>query len=195
VYPLDCTTSEGTLFWSLPKRPPHFVAFDPSNALHAAFITSLACLWAQVFGLDIPETAHDPETQLKIAESAAAVPIKPFVPNDEKAKEIASAVEKEANKTEEEDKKEEEEPEEAPTESAPALFEEFLKLSADLPQVNFEEFEKDDDKNFHIDFIHAAANLRVANYGLEEMDWITVKLKAGRIVPALVTTTAAISGL
>jgi hypothetical protein len=27
------------------------------------------------------------------------------------------------------------------------------------------------------------------------MDWITVKLKAGRIVPALVTTTAVVAGL
>lgn len=33
------------------------------------------------------------------------------------------------------------------------------------------------------------------NYGLDEMDWITVKLKAGRIVPALATTTAVVSGL
>lgn len=39
------------------------------------------------------------------------------------------------------------------------------------------------------------ANLRSQNYGLEPMDWITTKLKAGRIVPALVTTTCSIAAL
>lgn len=39
------------------------------------------------------------------------------------------------------------------------------------------------------------ANIRAANYSLTPMDWITVKIKAGRIVPALATTTAAIAGL
>jgi len=43
--------------------------------------------------------------------------------------------------------------------------------------------------------MHSCANVRALNYGLEEMDWITVKIKAGRIVPALATTTAAIAGL
>ena len=61
--------------------------------------------------------------------------------------------------------------------------------------LKVEEFEKDEDSNFHIDFIHSAGNARALNYGLKEMDWITVKLKAGRIVPALATTTAAVAGL
>lgn len=39
------------------------------------------------------------------------------------------------------------------------------------------------------------ANCRSNNYKLDPMDWITVKLKAGRIVPALATTTAAVAGL
>lgn len=39
------------------------------------------------------------------------------------------------------------------------------------------------------------ANCRSSNYKLDAMDWITVKLKAGRIVPALATTTASIAGL
>jgi len=32
------------------------------------------------------------------------------------------------------------------------------------------EFEKDDDSNFHIDFIHAASNLRARNYKIPEID-------------------------
>jgi hypothetical protein len=61
--------------------------------------------------------------------------------------------------------------------------------------MQVEEFEKDNDDNFHVDFIHALANVRASNYKLDEMDWITVKIKAGRIVPALATTTAAIAAL
>ena len=61
--------------------------------------------------------------------------------------------------------------------------------------MSVEEFEKDNDQNFHIDFIYACTNVRALNYSLKEMDWLTVKLKAGRIVPALATTTAAIAGL
>jgi len=61
--------------------------------------------------------------------------------------------------------------------------------------VKSEEFEKDDDKNFHIDFMSSMGNCRAMNYKLEEMDWLQVKLKAGRIVPALATTTACVAGL
>lgn len=39
------------------------------------------------------------------------------------------------------------------------------------------------------------ANLRAKNYRLDPMDWITTKLKAGRITPALSTTTSSIAAL
>jgi hypothetical protein len=63
------------------------------------------------------------------------------------------------------------------------------------PFLLSDEFEKDNDQNGHIDFMHAFGNLRAANYKLDEMDWLTVKIKAGRIVPALATTTAVVAGL
>ena len=70
-----------------------------------------------------------------------------------------------------------------------------IKPQPDKPVINPEQFEKDNDQNFHIDVIYAMGNCRAVNYKLDAMDWITVKLKAGRIVPALATTTAAVAGL
>lgn len=69
--------------------------------------------------------------------------------------------------------------------------EEVLQITNLTPQT----FEKDCDENFHVDFIYSMANLRASNYKLDPMDWITTKIKAGKIIPALATTTAAVAGL
>lgn len=56
------------------------------------------------------------------------------------------------------------------------------------------EFEKDDDLNWHIDFIHAASNLRARNYTIPESTHQKTKMIAGKIIPAIATTTAMITG-
>jgi ubiquitin-activating enzyme E1 len=57
------------------------------------------------------------------------------------------------------------------------------------------EFEKDDDTNGHVAFVTAASNLRAIAYGISPVDAMETRRVAGRIVPAMITTTALVSAL
>jgi len=62
-------------------------------------------------------------------------------------------------------------------------------------KLNPIEFEKDDDSNGHVAFITAASNLRAICYGISPVDGMETRRVAGRIVPAMITTTGFVSAL
>lgn len=191
TYPLDHKTKQGTLFWTLPKRPPTPLEFTKDDDLYCNFISAFACLWGSIWGVPIPKDSRKVERKKEMGGRGSEVKVEKWIANEKKAKDIAHSVEKE----EKEENKEEEAVEKE--DDYEGYGEELLKLSKEIDKKNIkaEEFEKDNDENFHIDFIFSLANCRARNYKLDAMDWVTVKIKAGRIIPALATTTAAIAGL
>eukprot|EP00826_Nyctotherus_ovalis_P041086 TRINITY_DN4102_c0_g1_i8.p1 TRINITY_DN4102_c0_g1~~TRINITY_DN4102_c0_g1_i8.p1 ORF type:complete len:443 (+),score=158.67 TRINITY_DN4102_c0_g1_i8:69-1397(+) len=203
VYPPDSKTKEGQLFWTLPKRPPHSTSFDAKSPLHADFIVAVASLFAHTWSVPVPEDVRTEEGKQKYAAMADKVQVAEYTPNKEKAAEISKEVEE--SKDVEEPKAAGEEAknegnvdvvdEEVVNKLLDDLEDKLAGVAADNLFVTPEEFEKDNDMNFHIDFIYAMANCRSACYGIDQISWISTKMKAGRIVPALATTTAVVAGL
>ena len=64
-----------------------------------------------------------------------------------------------------------------------------------LNSINAIKFEKDNDDNYHINFILSFSNLRAKNYYIEPSNFLNVKEVAGNIIPAIASTTAAVTGI
>ena len=63
------------------------------------------------------------------------------------------------------------------------------------PLLQVTEFEKDDESNGHVEFITAASNLRAMIYNIPPTSKMETRRIAGKIVPAMITTTAFVSAL
>lgn len=80
TFPLDHKTSEGTLFWSGPKRPPQPLMFDANDEVHVEFVVACANLYAANLGL-----AQNSD-RAAIAGMAGRVELAPFQPKEVKIK-------------------------------------------------------------------------------------------------------------
>ena len=58
-----------------------------------------------------------------------------------------------------------------------------------------ETFDKDNDNNYHVNFILSLSNLRAENYKINKSNYLKVKEISGNIIPAIASTTASITGI
>jgi ubiquitin-activating enzyme E1 len=72
TFPQDACTSNGTLFWSPPKRFPSVVVYNAEDPHHAQYMQAAAILFAELYGLEKPEWVKD---TFAVAKRAAEVQV------------------------------------------------------------------------------------------------------------------------
>eukprot|EP00615_Pteridomonas_danica_P013815 CAMPEP_0114400252 /NCGR_PEP_ID=MMETSP0102-20121206/16262_1 /TAXON_ID=38822 ORGANISM="Pteridomonas danica, Strain PT" /NCGR_SAMPLE_ID=MMETSP0102 /ASSEMBLY_ACC=CAM_ASM_000212 /LENGTH=1016 /DNA_ID=CAMNT_0001562545 /DNA_START=1 /DNA_END=3051 /DNA_ORIENTATION=+ len=181
-FPVDQITSTGTPFWSGSKRPPQPLNFDETDATHMAYVKASANLRATNYGI---EGSWEDGVFL---EALKNISVPAFVPK-EGVKIAVTTEEAEADKA---------------GNAEDGLLDVDAQCDAVVSQLPSPdslqglvltpvEFDKDIDE--HMEFVTACSNLRARNYKIPEADMLRSRLIAGKIIPAIATTTALVTGL
>ncbi|XP_007953546.1 ubiquitin-like modifier-activating enzyme 7 [Orycteropus afer afer] len=172
-FPPEKVLEDGTPFWSGPKRCPQPLEFDANQDMHLFYVLAAANLYAQMHQLPGSKDQASLRELLKVLPVPSPQRLVPIVTSD-----LAST--------------------KASTKFGPEQLKELhkvLEVRRMDPPLQPLLFEKDNDSNFHVDFVAAAANLRAQNYGIPPANRAQSKRIVGHIIPAIATTTAAVAGL
>jgi len=171
TYPPNHMIDESTLFWSNGKRmPTPFNELDINNSYHVDFIEATAHLLSRVYNLNDTFSRDYVINLVKNYKYTDTFKINPDMKIATKDSEISKV---ESNKE--------------------------IELPDNTTYQNMilcaQEFEKDDSSNWHVSFVTATSNLRALNYNIPPASYQETKGIAGRIIPAIATTTSVVSGL
>ena len=165
-HPLDSVDEDGELFWSRSRKPPRAVKF-PTSAEETIEADLVDFVrFAARLRIETFLGGNSLDTIVSCEEVKAAL-----LPDA-----CRPSVSNEAT-------------------SIRSLLQPLMDFAHTNNSMHAARFEKDDESNGHIAFITAASNLRALCYGIPPADVMETRRVAGRIVPAMITTTAFVSAL
>jgi len=184
-FPPGHVTDEGVKFWSGTKRLPTPIDLNTPNDNVKRFILAATRIYLNIIKFKDRDAIEDED----ILNILKGVSVKEFSPDTN----LTINVDEDAN--------EESKPNEPPSSDDATKLDQLFKIlrritdDSKTSEVEPEVFEKDDDTNHHINFIHACGNLRAFNYSIDSCPRHESKMIAGKIVPALATTTSMVTGM